>query len=115
MHSSGSSSNAYQSQSSGSSAQSVPQPQFPAHGTGGVYDNVTATSPMSFTGSDSSVPEPMFDMEPSYAAVNGQNSFQLGMQPEETWGPLNALANPNYWKDMMMPGYVVLLLSRARA
>ncbi|EIW52694.1 uncharacterized protein TRAVEDRAFT_53136 [Trametes versicolor FP-101664 SS1] len=105
MHSSGSSSNAYQSQSSGSSAQSVPQPQYPAHGTGGVYDNVTATSPMSFTGSDSSLPEPMFDMEPSYAAVNGQNSFQLGMQPEETWGPLNALANPNYWKDMMMPGF----------
>ena len=25
----------------------------------------------------------------------------------ETWGALLALQNPNYWKDMMMPGYVV--------
>ncbi|KAI0631459.1 hypothetical protein C8Q77DRAFT_1159249 [Trametes polyzona] len=114
---SSSSSVAYQSQPSAAAAQgssAAPPPQYPAHGASGaapaptsnVYDNVAATSPTSFTSSDSLPSDVMFDMEPSYTAVNGQNTFQFAPpQPEVTWGPLNALTNPNYWKDMMMPGF----------
>ncbi|KAI0643341.1 fungal-specific transcription factor domain-containing protein [Trametes meyenii] len=109
--SSSSSSSSYTTQAATQATQGAAGSQYSGQGagaSGAVYDNVAATSPMSFTSSDSSATlpsDPMFDVEPSYTATNGQNPYQLGSQPEESWGPLVALQNPNYWKDMMMPGF----------
>ncbi|KAH9850967.1 fungal-specific transcription factor domain-containing protein [Lenzites betulinus] len=93
----------------GSQQQQQQQQQYPPQGgAGAMYDAVAATSPTSFTGSDTSMPsDGMFDMEPAYTTATATGSYHFGapQQPEETWGPLNALANPNYWKDMMMPGF----------
>ncbi len=96
-------------------------------GAGGAsYDSIAGSSPAAF--SDSSLPlggvspsSPAFDTEPAYTAVNGHvnghvngysheavGMYQFGTQQEESWGALLALQNPNYWKDMMMPGSVDL-------
>ncbi|KAI0370732.1 hypothetical protein BV20DRAFT_943680 [Pilatotrama ljubarskyi] len=102
------------SDSQGPPSQPQAQTQYPGHGAGagsGMYDNLAATSPTSYTSSDSSTtlpPEPMYDIETSFTATNGQGMYQFGTpQAEETWGvgALMALQNPNYWKDMMMPGW----------
>ena len=102
-----------QQQPSGQASQGAPQGQYATHAGGAVFDNVAATSPTSFTSSDSSTTFPtsdsMFDVEPSYTTVTGHDMFQFA-PPQDTsevsLGALAALANPNYWKDMMMPGYV---------
>ncbi|KAI1793795.1 hypothetical protein LXA43DRAFT_206444 [Ganoderma leucocontextum] len=91
-------------------------------GAGGAsYDSIAGSSPTalsdsSFTlgGLSSSSPSPVFETEPAYMAVNGNGyanghdaagMFQFGTQQDENWGALLALQNPNYWKDMMMPGF----------
>ncbi|KAI9068941.1 hypothetical protein FKP32DRAFT_1671776 [Trametes sanguinea] len=114
LHGSSSSSSNFGSQHAPHAAGQSSQGPYANHGpgpAGGVYDNVAATSPTSFTSSESSTTlpsEPMFDIEPSYTAVPGPDIFNFGAQPEAaevSWGPLLALQNPNYWKDMMMPGF----------
>ncbi|KAM5545448.1 hypothetical protein V8D89_000486 [Ganoderma adspersum] len=95
-------------------------------GAGGApYNNITASiagsSPAAFSdssftlgGLSPSSSSPVFETEPSYMAVNGNGHvnghdaagmFQFGAQSDENWGALLALQNPNYWKDMMMPGF----------
>ncbi|CDO69738.1 hypothetical protein BN946_scf184697.g10 [Trametes cinnabarina] len=113
LHGSSSSSSTFGSQHASQSSGSSSQGQYSAHGGGsggGYFDSIAATSPTSFT-SDSSATlpsEPMFDVEPSYTETPDQDMFQFAAQPEASevsWGPLLALQNPNYWKDMMMPGF----------
>ncbi|EJF62017.1 hypothetical protein DICSQDRAFT_169593 [Dichomitus squalens LYAD-421 SS1] len=80
---------------------------------GASYESIAGSSPASFSDSSFTVGEPaspLFEVEPSYAAVNGSMNgqdgmFQFGTQQDESWGALMALQNPNYWKDMMMPGF----------
>ncbi|KAH9914369.1 uncharacterized protein BXZ73DRAFT_55048 [Epithele typhae] len=75
-----------------------------ANGSAGAqYDAVyESSSPASSYGMATS---PVFENEPAYTATNGGNMFQFGQQQDEHWGALMALQNPNYWKDMMMPGF----------
>ncbi|KAI0738159.1 hypothetical protein C8Q80DRAFT_1222509 [Daedaleopsis nitida] len=93
-------------------------------GQGGSYESmsIAGSSPTSFTDSPFTMgpTSPVFEPEPAYThtAVNGvngingvnglahaQSMFQFGQQQDENWGALLALQNPNYWKDMMMPGF----------
>ncbi|KAI0697213.1 hypothetical protein C8T65DRAFT_710435 [Cerioporus squamosus] len=71
--------------------------------------SIAGSSPASFSDSSYTMPtSPVFETEPAYAAVNGDSPngmFQFGTQQDENWGALLALQNPNYWKDMMMPGF----------
>ena len=79
---------------------------------GGSYESIAGSSPTSFADSPFTMPtSPVFETEPAYTAVNGnsQGIFQFGGVQDENWGPLLALQNPNYWKDMMMPGCVASL------
>ncbi|KAI0710814.1 hypothetical protein C8Q76DRAFT_624091 [Earliella scabrosa] len=80
-----------------------------APGGGGSYESIAGSSPTSYSDSSYTMPtSPAFETEPTYTAVNGghsQGMFQFGQQQDETWGALLALQNPNYWKDMMMPGF----------
>ena len=89
---------------------------------GAMYDNLAGSSPAAFSDSSFTLgglspasSSPVFETEPSYMAVNGNGHanghdaagmFQFGAQSDENWGALLALQNPNYWKDMMMPGCV---------
>ncbi|KAI0773153.1 fungal-specific transcription factor domain-containing protein [Trametes elegans] len=110
LRGSSSSSSVFHSQPAAPSTQGAPPPQYAPH-AGGVYDGAAETSPASYTSSSESpttfpTDSAMFEAEPSYTAGNGQGTFQFGApQPEESWGPLVALQNPNYWNNMMMPGF----------
>ena len=90
---------------------------------GASYESIAGSSPASFSDSSFTVggpASPVFETEPSYTTVNGGMNghghghthdpmFQFGAQQDESWGALLALQNPNYWKDMMMPGCVFTL------
>ncbi|KAI8977809.1 hypothetical protein BD414DRAFT_554477 [Trametes punicea] len=115
IHSGSSSSSAFRAQPQSQPQHGGPssQGQYSVHGAGSaggmVYDNVASTSPTSFTSSEGSATMPSEAMfEPSYMTVAGHDMFHFGSQQEPSdlsWGPLVALQNPNYWKDMMMPGF----------
>lgn len=99
--------NAFQPSPSSTSSSNAP---FGSLGSapGGSYESIAGSSPASFSDSSFTMPtSPAFDSEPAYTAVNGdgQGVYQFGQQQDDSWGPLLALQNPNYWKDMMMPGY----------
>ncbi|KAI0755619.1 hypothetical protein C8Q74DRAFT_1210774 [Fomes fomentarius] len=98
--------NAFQPSPSSTSSSNAP---FGSLGSapGGSYESIAGSSPASFSDSSFTMPtSPAFD-EPAYTAVNGdgQGMYQFGQQQDDSWGPLLALQNPNYWKDMMMPGF----------
>ncbi|RPD54605.1 hypothetical protein L226DRAFT_547907 [Lentinus tigrinus ALCF2SS1-7] len=103
----GSSSNFQQQPSPGQAAASQYGPLGSA--PGGSYESIAGSSPASFSDSSYTMPtSPVFETEPAYTAVNDgspNGMFQFGTQQDENWGALLALQNPNYWKDMMMPGF----------
>ena len=48
--------------------------------------------------------EGQLENDDKHQAIRTAGTFQVEEQSNATWDVLQALQNPDYWKDMMMPG-----------
>lgn len=94
--------------SSSANASSVPS----TSAKGGSQDNLATLGVQVPSGVTAAVQEPVYQEEAAYAGSGGpMEVFDFGGQDggsQESLGLLLALQSPNYWRDMMMPGYVIL-------